>query len=127
MSSPALDADELLSALLVDVEPETTDATGWFLLPFSVDFSAPCVLALLVEVSTLERGGRGQVPAGQSRMQHPVATPPSSPPLLGSRFPRLLLLRLRLRRHHPHLSRSSSPELSHPSNWPSSGGASPMA
>jgi hypothetical protein len=40
MSSPALDADELLSALLVDVEPETTDATGWFLLPFSVDFSA---------------------------------------------------------------------------------------
>jgi hypothetical protein len=85
----------------------------------------PCVLALLVEVSTLERGGRGQLPAGHSLMQHPVATPPSSPPLLGSRFPRLLLLRLR--RHHPHRSRSSSPELSHPSNWPSSGGASPMA
>lgn len=40
ISSPALDADELLSALLVVVEPETTDTTGWFLLPFSVDFSA---------------------------------------------------------------------------------------
>jgi hypothetical protein len=81
----------------------------------------PCVLALLVEVSTLDRG---QLPAGQSRMQHPVATPAPSPPFRGSRFPRLLL---RLRRHHPHLSRSSSPELSHPSNCPSSGGASPMA
>ena len=89
----------------------------------------PCVLALLVEVSTLDRGCRGQLPVGHSRMQHPVATLASSPPLLfrGRRFPTRLLLRLRLRRHHPHLSRSSSPELSQPSNWPSSGGASPMA
>ncbi|CAN6204259.1 unnamed protein product [Urochloa humidicola] len=62
-------------------------------------------------------------------MQHPVATvvsssPPSAPPLWDAR--RLLLPR-RLRRHQPQRSRSSSPELSHPSNCPSSGGASPMA
>lgn len=75
----------------------------------------------------MERGCGGQFPMGHSRMQQPVATPASSPPFLGTRRPRLLLLvLLRLRRHHPHLSRSSSPELSHPSNCPSSGGASPM-
>lgn len=71
-------------------------------------------------------GGGGQLPTGQRRMQHPVATVVSSSaaPLGDAR--RLLLPR-RLRRHQPQRSRSSSPELSHPSNCPSSGGASPMA
>jgi hypothetical protein len=81
----------------------------------------PCVLALLVDV---DRGGGGQFPIGHSRMQHPVGAVASSPSL-GAARP-LTLLR-RLRRHQPHRSRSSSPELSHPSNCPSSGGATPMA
>jgi hypothetical protein len=90
----------------------------------------PCVLALLVEVSTLDLGGGGgwQVPTGQRRMQQPVATVVSSSPAALGDARRLLLPR-RLRRHQPQRSRSrsSSPELSHPSNCPSSGGASPMA
>jgi hypothetical protein len=88
----------------------------------------PCVLALLVEVSTLDLGGGGgggggHVPTGQRRMQQPVETAVSSSAPLGSA--RRLLLPRRLRRHQPQRS-LSSPELSHPSNCPSSGGASPI-
>ena len=88
----------------------------------------PCVLALLVDVSTLDLGGGWQLPTGQRRMQQPVATVVSSSPAALGDARRLLLPR-RLRRHQPQRSRSrsSSPELSHPSNCPSSGGASPMA
>ena len=85
----------------------------------------PCVLALLVDVSALDLGGGWQLPTGQRRMQQPVATVVSSSPAAALGDARCLLLPRRLRRHQPQRSRSrsSSPELSHPSNCPSSGGA----